>query len=239
MLLVRRQNMPFLNLVTLLLAVSTGIALATPLEDLASASREVRDAAARELRASFVPPLRSKWEPVVAVIKPGDRKEYVMGLLEPFNVTTEFGVGSGQSFSESYRLDDVWLLTCYFQGTGKTAEVIRASLTEQLRHIWVAPASTFSGTWTVYFVNGQRSHEINYADGRYFGTFTAFRPDGSKAYVQHYGAWGIDGEDTGYFPSGRVSYRAFYKNGSPVGTWTHYNEDGSVRSTKEYGEAGK
>lgn len=231
--------MPFTNLVTVLLIGSTGLALATPREDSASASQEVRDAAARELRVSFVPPPRSKWEPVVAAIKAGDRKEYVMGLLEPFKVTTEFGVGSGQSFSESYRLDDMWLLTCSFRRTGKTAEVFRVGLTQQLRHIWVAPAATFSGTWTVYFVNGQRSHEINYADGRYFGTFTAFRPDGSKACVQHYGVSGIDGEDTGYFPSGRVSYRGFHKNGSPVGTWTHYNEDGSVQSTKEYGEAGK
>lgn len=229
--------MPFLNLVTALLIGSAGFALATPREDLASVSQGVRDAAARELRVSFVPPPRSKWEPVVAVIKPGDRKEYVMGLLEPFKVTIEFGVGSGQSFSESYRLDDVWLLTCSFRRIGKMAEVFRVSLTEQLRHIWVAPAPTFSGTWTVYFVNGQRSHEINYADGRYFGTFTAFRPDGSKAFVQHYGASGIDGEDTGYFPSGRVMYRAFYKDGSPVGTWTHYNEDRSVQSTKEHPEA--
>jgi antitoxin component YwqK of YwqJK toxin-antitoxin module len=103
----------------------------------------------------------------------------------------------------------------------------------------VAPAASFSGVWTVYFVNGQRSHEIHYADGKYFGEFTAFRSDGSKLFVQHYGPSGIDGEDTGYFPSGRIMYRAYYKKGTAIGTWTHYNEDGSVRSTTEHPEPSK
>ena len=144
------------------------------------------------------------------------------------------GVGSGQTSTESYRLDDAWVLSCSFVRRDGGEFVLSAELGEQLWHIWVPPPAKFTGVWTVYFVNGKRSHEIHYADGRYFGEFTAFRSDGSKLYVQHYDSTGCNGEDTGYFPSGRIMYRAFYKNGSPVGTWTHYNEDGSVRSTQEH-----
>ena len=124
--------------------------------------------------------------------------------------------------------------------TGDEAStVMKVSLQEHLQHVWVEPPEGFSGTWTTYFINGQRSHEIHYAGGRYSGVFTAFRSDGSKACVQHYGPNGAEGEDTGYFPSGRIAYRGFHKDGKQVGTWTHYNEDGSVQSTKEYPERGK
>ena len=99
---------------------------------------------------------------------------------------------------------------------------------------WVAPSSGFTGVWITYFVNGRRSHQIHYKNGRYFGTFTTFRSDGSKAVVQHYGVEGVEGEDTGYFPSGALMYRGQYSKGAQSGTWVWYNEDGSVRSTQEY-----
>lgn len=209
-------------------------AFATPRDDLGAPSQEVRDAAARELRASFVAPLRSRWEPVVAGLKPGDTKQAVMEILQPYHVTPEGAVGSGRTTTENYRLDDAWVLECSFQRSNGDEIFMTATLHEQLRHVWIAPPQTFSGVWTTYFVNGQRSHEINYVNGSYMGTLTTFHPDGSKAVVQHYGPSGVDGEDTGYFPSGRIMYRAFYKNGAQVGTWTHYNEDGSVQSTKKY-----
>lgn len=50
--------------------------------------------------------------------------------------------------------------------------------------MWVAPPADFTGVWTTYFANGQRSHEIHYSNGRYSGIFTAFHSNGSKAYVQ-------------------------------------------------------
>ncbi len=84
------------------------------------------------------------------------------------------------------------------------------------------------------FPNGQRSHEIHYQNGQYFGTFTSFRSDGSKCVIQHYDASGCNGEDTGYFPSGKIMYRGYYKANKQVGIWTWYNEDGSVRETQDH-----
>jgi hypothetical protein len=204
--------------------------LAAPTDDLGSQSQQVRDAAALDLRESFVASPRSRWEPIVDAIKPGSSKESVLHLLQEFNVTTEFGVSSGQSFKESYRLDDAWLLVCaYRRSTPDT--LLRHDLVESVRRVWVDPPQDFTGVWTTYFVNGQRSHEIHYSDGRYFGTFTTFHPNGATAVVQHYGPTGAEGEDIGYFPSGQVMYRGKYENGTPAGTWIHYNEDGSARAT--------
>jgi hypothetical protein len=225
-----------------LLLLSSGLAFATPLEDLASPSQRVRDGAAGELRKSFVVPPRKAWDDLAASIKVGDTKASVMERLKPFNAKLGAGSGSGQTSNESYHLDGAWVLWVVFvrldaTKTGDEATTVtKVSLKEHLQHIWVEPPEGFTGMWTTYFVNGQRSHEVHYAGGSYSGQFTSFRSDGSKACVQHYGPKGAEGEDTGYFPSGRVSYRGFHKEGKPVGTWTHYKEDGSVESTKEYPE---
>jgi hypothetical protein len=143
------------------------------------------------------------------------------------------GVRERGAALESYRLDDAWLLRCSYQEFGSSDVLLSHELIESLRYVWIEPPAGFTGVWTTYFVNGQRSHEIQYRDGQHFGTFTSFYSNGSKAVVQHYGAEGADGEGTGYFPSGALNYKARYSKGTPTGTWVWYNEDGSVRSTRE------
>ncbi len=216
------------------LALTVSALRAGPLEDLASPSQPTRDAAAKSLRENFQPAPREKWQPVVDAIKPGDTKAAILERLKPFNVASEGGAGSGGSHSESYRLDDRWMLSCAFRNEGE--KLIKHTLYEQLRAVWVAAPADFTGVWTTYFVNGQRSHEIHYEGGKYAGTFTAFHSNGAICYVQNYVDHIADGEDLGFFPSGRISYRALYRAGKPVGTWTWYNEDGTVRSTKEHPE---
>jgi len=207
---------------------------AAPIDDLHSPSQQVRDAAAASLRTSFVAPPRSRWERVVAAIGPGDSSDAILHLLQPYRVTREFGPSTGQSFNLSYRLDDVWLLSCTFRRFESSDMLLKHELIEQMRYVWIEPPADFTGMWTTYFVNGWRSHEIQYHNGQYFGTFTSFHANGSKAVVQHYSGEGVvDGEDTGYFPSGALSYKARYSKGQPAGTWVWYNEDGSVRSTRE------
>jgi hypothetical protein len=225
--------------------ISSSWVLAGTLENLTSPSQQVRDEAAGELRKTFVLPPRKAWDELAASIKPGDTRASVMDRLKPLNAKRGAGVGSGQTSSESYHLDGAWVLWIAFvrldaTKTGDEAmTVTKATVQEHLQHIWVEPPEGYSGTWTTYYINGQRSHEVHYEGGRHSGEFTAFRSDGSKACVQHYGPNGAEGEETGYFPSGRLAYRGLHKVGKPVGTWTHYNEDGSVQSTKEYPEQGK
>lgn len=209
-------------------------ALESPRDDLAAVPQQTRDAAAKTLRTTFVMPPRERWDKLVATIKPGDTKDSFLERLRPFNATCEMLAASGQTSNESYRLDDAWVLSCSFGRRDGSDFVLSAELHEELRGIWVPPPAKFTGLWMVYFVNGKRSHEIHYADGRYFGKFTSFHSDGSKSDVQHYDSTGCNGKDTGYFPSGRIMYHGAYKNDSRVGTWIHYNEDGSVRATEKH-----
>lgn len=221
------------------LLISSCWAFASPREDLASPSQQVRDEAAEQLRNAFVLPPRKAWDELVASIKVGETKASVLDRLRLLNAKPSAGAGSGQSSTESYRLDDAWIVWVVFvrdvtKRGAQATTVLKVNLQKDLQHVWVKPPDDFAGTWTTYFVNGERSSEIHYAGDRYSGELTAFRSDGSKAFVQHYGPDGAEGEDTGYFSSGQISYRGCYKGGKQVGTWTHYNEDGSVRSREEH-----
>jgi antitoxin component YwqK of YwqJK toxin-antitoxin module len=71
--------------------------------------------------------------------------------------------------------------------------------------VWVEPPQHFTGVWTTYFPNGQKSHKIHYRDGRYFGEFTAYYPNGQRAYVQHYDEHGAS-----------VAYTGWYDDGKPI-----------------------
>jgi hypothetical protein len=193
----------------------------------------VRDEAALALRMSYQSIPETKWLPTFEKIKQGQSKVEILEVLHPFHVTIEEHDGSGQSHIESYRLDDEWLLRCWYQNNGDILTDRRLALC--LKTIWIAPLKDFTGTWTVYFVNGQKSHDINYKNGLYFGEFIAYHSNGVKSYVQHYAANTIIcRESIGYYPSGKIAYKGQYRDGKQAGTWTHYAEDGSITSTQEY-----
>lgn len=202
----------------------------TLVKQLESPAQADRDVAAKRLREVFEPSPRKTWEPLLATLKPGLTKKELLDKLKPEQRESQGGIGTGGSHMEEYRLDTTWHLRCWFLNEGNVLR--EATLEPRVQHVWVAPAGDFTGEWTVYFVNGQPSHVIEYYLGKYQGKFTANRPDGSKSVVQHYGPEGADGEDTGYHASGKVSYRAFYSKGKPVGVWTWYNEQGEVTNTR-------
>ena len=206
--------------------------IGSPADDLASPAQEVRDAAAKILRSSYTTPSRTNWESVVNSITNGMTKTNLLELLSPYHVTPMWGMGSGGSHSQSYRLDDAWMLDCWFRNQGDI--LIERTLSPSLRNAWVPPPTNFTGIWITYFVNGQKSHQIHYDNGKYHGELIAYIPDGSKCYVQHYNHHVAEGADTGYFASGRTNYHGVYKSDKQVGIWIRYNEDGSVKSTKDY-----
>jgi hypothetical protein len=192
----------------------------------------VRHAAAAQLRGSYVPPKRETWNPLLAAIKPGDTKDAVLARLTPEQAKVISGIGNGGSHMETYRLDDRWLLRCWFRNDADV--LLEASLVERMRDVWIAPPDGFSSTWITYFVNGRKAREVEYREGKYHGQFIAYHGSGGKSYVQHYRGHVAHGEDTGYFPSGKVSYRGRYDAGKQVGVWIWFNEDGSVRATQEH-----
>ncbi len=206
---------------------------ASPLEDLASPVQAVRDEAAIALRKSYQSIPETKWLPIIERIKQGQPKAEILELLRPYHVTIEGGPSGGQSYGEFYRLDDEWMLLCWYEYKRDT--LIDRKLDPNLRRVWVDPPKYFTGLWVTYFINGQKSHEINYKVGLYFGESIGHHSNGAKSSIRHYNdGESAHGEDTGYYPSGKMSYRGRYKDGKEVGTWTWYAEDGSITSTQEY-----
>ena len=216
----------------ILLCCWTASLMGSPASDLNSPSQEVRDAAAQALRAGYTAPARTNWDNVVASITNGMTKTNLLKLLAPFKVTAQLGFGSGGSRSEYYRLDDAWVLVCWFRNDGNI--LLERKLESDLRHIWVAPPADFTGTWITYRVNGQKSRQIGYEAGKYHGQFIAYYPDGSKCFVQHYEHGTCEGDDTGYYPSGRINYRGAHKAGKQAGTWVWYSESGATNSVRNY-----
>lgn len=139
----------------------------------------MRDQAAAALRISFKSEPESAWTPVVERITKGQSKTEIMELLQPFHVTSEGGGGSGQSYSESFRLDDQWVLNCHFYNQGDI--LISRSLSQSIRHAWVKPSDHHTGRWATYYVNGYMSHEIHLREGLYLGKFTTYFPNGQIA----------------------------------------------------------
>ena len=156
----------------------------SPIDDLASPNQTVRDKAAEVLRASFKSTPESKWTTTLEKFTKGQSKKEVEEVLRPLNAKWEVSIGPGQTHSVVYRLDNEWLLHCGFHNSDD--RLIDRSLNRSLKHIWVAPPNTYTGVWTAYFINGQKSHVTNYKDGKYFGEFVSYHWDGSTRSVQHY-----------------------------------------------------
>ena len=199
----------------LLIAISAlviaTILFASPESDLSSPSQEVRDAAAKTLRDTFNPPPQSKWDSLMSEIKPGITKADVLELLHPLS---RFGAGMGTKYVESYQLDNVWALTCFYKYNGyppinNDDLLIKSELAEKMRSVWVNPPPDFTGVWITYYANG------------------------SKSFVIHYNH-NVKEDETGFYPSGHINYNGSYKGGAEIGKWIWYNEDGSIKSTKDY-----
>jgi hypothetical protein len=221
-------------LVGVFLFGTLGHLLASPTSDLASTNQEVRDAAAKILRETYVPPARTKWDALVEKMKVGSLMTNFTELLAPYTNNAEGGGGSGIVGWVRYRLDDLWLLELSYTARSSSNQLIHCKLIEQIRDVWVEPPNNFTGVWRTYSANGQLRHEFQYKNGQLEGLLTTFYPDGSKCYTaqQHNGLF--DGEGIGFYPSGRIKYKGQSKVGVQVGTWTWYNEDGTVQSKKEF-----
>jgi len=186
-----------------------GVAEAGPREDLASSDQAKRDAAAEKLRATWKPAPRTKWKKV-ATIKKGMTKPAILARLKPYKWTPGIGASGGGSTQESYQLDDSWVLIVWYNDRVTPMTAFKHELAENMVNIWVEPPKTFTGVWSTYFPNGQKSHVMTYKDGVH------------------------DGEEIGFFKSGKVTHRGSYAAGKQVGTWTWYKEDGTVGSTQKY-----
>ena len=223
----------FVALLFVLCLYSICMPAALPTSDLASQSQEVRDTAAKVLRAKAKPPWKIKWLVLTTPLKVCKTETNVLELLKAYNVKPEPGLiwGSLSEFAE-YQLDDYWMLGCEYDSDTKA--LIRWKLLSSWRNFYLQPATNFSGIWVTYFANGQKSSEANYQDGKLAGELISFRPDGSRNSVWHYDHGKANGLWTQYYPSGQIQFECQYSNSVRVGDRVFYNESGSKRSIVHY-----
>lgn len=215
-----------------------GNLVASPVSDLSSPSSDIREAAAKTLRANYTPPSRTNWDTLVATLKIGDKMTNVEARLRALNIKP--GLGSGeQLLSMEYRLDETWCLRCSYQYLGK----YEGNPTLYGRDIFLSPIyvtvkgpTNFTGVWIEYYLNGQKCFETNLKDGLRCGDFTCYSSDGRKIYVEHHNPNNPIVETTEYYHSGSIKLQSKRdKTGRPIGDWFFYNEqDGSLMSTQSW-----
>lgn len=188
---------------------------------------------------------KALWERRIAQLKSGMPLNEALNVLLPELSPTERqkasegGAWSGGGGTQTFRLDDYWVVSLYLVGfEQKKLHDHAPDLHRQVRAVWVKPPDKYNGQWVTWHVNGQKAHEIEYRNGKYDGTSTAYLDDGSKCYQQHYIGGICHGNDTGWHRNGKRAYEGQYEHGKQVGTWRWWNENEQVVSVAEY-EAGK
>jgi hypothetical protein len=213
-----------------LILLATALHASSAIPDLSSPLQAERDAAARVLRETYVPPPRTNWTSLVAMLQPGMSETNVLAKLRSLNFRSDGGYGRSGVDIKTFRLDDLWVLACSF-----TNRVLgHRALSERMQNSWVEPSGSFTGVWTTYWVNGYRSHEMEYKSGVLHGKHTLFSTNGSTLVVSHFVNGLSEGETTGFFPSGRTNYQGQFKSGAYVGTWIWFREDGTIESKRDY-----
>jgi len=198
----------------------------SPSADLASSSQEVRDAAAKVLRATAKPPSKLKWILLTARIRAGKNKADIEELLRPYNVTIMHGsrIASGPYY-EDYQLDDYWILECRYQDIPNS--LMERKLGSGWRPYPVWPSTNFTGVWINYYANGQKFTEGYCTNGIRDGDFITYSANGSKETAIKYDH-GEERSRTVYYLSGRINQQ-IQRRGSPFSSYVvDYNENGST-----------
>ena len=199
---------------------------------LQSTDQSVRDECARILKADYVVSKKDKWEKIVSTFKVGDKRSSVIDKFLPLKLDRGPSAGSGHSHSESLRIDSDWVLTLHVDDDDQT--VYNWELSQDTQYYWVNPPKNYSGKWITYYANGNKSHEIDYANGKYFGRFISYYSTGEICVIQRYDENGINGDDVGYFKSGKKAYEGKYLNGHQSGIWSWFDESGKIINSREY-----
>jgi len=220
-------------------------AIAVHIKALHDPSNDVRAAAAKALReivakyGNGTSNIRerdageARWMEKVKQVKPGMAKAEVQRILPPFPESPEnSGSGTGDSHNTSHRLDPHWIVTVQYRNPDKVIE--QPELKRLELRFYVTPPPNYTGTWLAWYINGQKSHEIEFKDGKYDGVFTSFYDNDQKLYEQHYTKGVCDGADIGWYRDGKKMYVGRYRNGKQDGQWIHWYPNGQKQHESNY-----
>jgi len=200
--------------------------------DLASPSQEVRDAAAKILRATAKPPPKNKWLFFTWRIRKGENETDILALLCSYKINTEsvFGMGGGGNHTRVYQLDDYWKLGCRYQEGDNS--LMEWELSPGWRIVAVWPSNNFTGVWINYYANGQKFTEGYWTNGIRDGDYLEYSANGYKRSTSKYDH-GEEKSCAAYYPSGRI-HEQIQRRGSLFSSYVvDYNEDGSTNCVSD------
>ena len=90
--------------------------------------------------------------------------------------------------------------------------------------------SKFTGQYTNYHKNGQKSKTCEYRNGILEGEYTTFDDKGNVSLLCHYNNGKLNGEYTTYFENGNPSLTCFYKEDLLDGLYTTYYDTGFMHA---------
>jgi antitoxin component YwqK of YwqJK toxin-antitoxin module len=217
-------------------------AIATNIKALHDGNSEVREAAAEVLRRiiakypSGTSNIRSRdggeayWMERVSQIKEGMTKTEVVKILPPLQKTADYEMAPNGDVN--YRVDNNWIVTIPYRNSDKVISSAKLIKSELL--VFVTSPEEYTGTWTNWYINGQKCDETQYENGRYNGLLTHFYDNGQESYKQHYINGVPDGPGVGWYREGQKMYAGQYRNGKQEGKWIHWFSNGEKQSESNF-----
>lgn len=199
---------------------------------------ETRAAAAAELRQLIAANPEAKtnnhgeeyWKKQLESVTAGTKYSEVIKSLPAYGKERSED-WSGRSGNARWRLDHYWTVTIHYRNPDTVIK--RPTLENKAMRIWVDAAADFTGTWVTWHVNGQKSHEIEYKNGKFHGSFFVFYDNGQKFHQQYYINGVCSGSASVWYPDGSKKCQGNYTHGKKTGTWIYWNEDGSVDTVEQ------
>jgi len=172
----------------------------------------------------------ARWMEKVKQVKPGMSKEKAEESLS-VAIKEHSNDPSGGSHTWYYRLDPHWVVTIEY----RNRVVIEQPKLRRLEDVVCVPhPPSYSGTWTAWYVNGQKAHDMEYKDGKYEGFFTSYHDNGQKWLAMQYVNGLPNGSDIGWSRDGQKIHAAHWRNGVPDGEAIFWYPNGQKKSETNY-----
>lgn len=98
---------------------------------------------------------------------------------------------------------------------------------------------TKKGEWIYYTAEGKTQRIVNYIDGKRWGSYQFFHPNGTLASTGEYDAFELEtGQWTTYYPDSTKESSGHYRAGLKIGNWRYYHDNGLIAVEEAYSSRG-
>jgi hypothetical protein len=192
-------------------------------------SNEARAAAAASLRRLLAadPSARTNdhgreyWQRRIAAVKRGMKHAEVVKLLPPYDTTRSLDQhlwawpASGYAHKTGWRLDHYWLVAVNYNNP----DIVRGrpKLESSTMSVGVMYPRDYTGTWTMWYVNGQKYYEYGFLNGKMHGACAKYYDNGQKRCETHYRNGKAHGLSRTWHRTGKLHRSWDYLDGKVIG----------------------